>query len=575
MIRKIVVEDFRSLKRVEIPFEKDITVLVGENDSGKTSVVDILKVIFEGKSLENDDFYYGSQKVTIEAVIDGSTFLLEFSKNEEGIQSEILIELEDEYINKLNAELNSDDFELLNESEKRKKLMNYAAILGVDFRSNIGTETLKDRTLEKLKEILDNGIRNIKSNIPDKNTYFLDGKHFEDISVFFKEMFFKEMRKEIWNEKIGEKTIEAIIMEKLENYSKALTAQIEKRGIKDKIKDYLPELTEIIIRPTFEPQIMNIGVNVQFLEGTSEISIEKKGDGTKRRVTMALLEYEKSLGENGPSLFVFDEPDTHLHVRAQVELLDIIHQFCDDGKQVIIATHSPFIMNSVKPKQIRLLSLEDRITKLTPISSDENIEWTLRSLGVENVHLFFSRNLVVVEGDTEEVFVPLIYEKLYGKNLHSNLIRVINRKGITDVPRFAEVLSEFVKPESIFILIDNDADPKTEELVRRLNIPSENIFKIGYKEFEDAFEPEIIFDSWKEFIESKGHCAGNSWTTDNIRQRKEKCTKGKAKFSKTLRGLNADCQVRMTKRALGEALARHCKEQELPKEICKLLQKLQ
>jgi len=68
---------------------------------------------------------------------------------------------------------------------------------------------------------------------------------------------------------------------------------------------------------------------------------------------MALLEYKNLTETEISSLYVFDEPDTHLHVKAQVELLEIIRKFNDSNKQVIITTHSPFIMNAVKPNQIR------------------------------------------------------------------------------------------------------------------------------------------------------------------------------------------------------------------------------
>jgi predicted ATP-dependent endonuclease of OLD family len=66
VIRKIAVKNFRSLKDVVIDFEEDITVLVGENDSGKTSVVEVLKILFDNKSVEIDDFSYGKDEIYIE-----------------------------------------------------------------------------------------------------------------------------------------------------------------------------------------------------------------------------------------------------------------------------------------------------------------------------------------------------------------------------------------------------------------------------------------------------------------------------------------------------------------------------
>lgn len=332
-------------------------------------------------------------------------------------------------------------FDLLADGDKRERLISYARVLGIQFRSNIGTDTLKDRVVNRVDDLLESGDV-IEGNLPNYNIYFLDGKHFESISKFFQEVFFKEKSRDIWYEEVKEgRTIEDIIREKLDEYAENLKTEIEERGIKDKLKSFLPELTEISVKPVFEPRDINIGVEVQLLEEDGrKISVEKKGDGTKRRITMALLEYKKAKEEE-PSFYVFDEPDTHLHVKAQVELLNIIRQFNEGGKQVIIATHSPFIMNSVKPRQIRLLLLKDGETKIKPISTSRDVEWTLRGLGIENVNLFFSRRILIVEGETEEMFIPLIYEKLFGSSLYSILVKVINRKGITDVPRFAEVLS--------------------------------------------------------------------------------------------------------------------------------------
>lgn len=222
---------------MEIPFEKDITILVGENDSGKTSIIDVLKVIFENKSVEPDDFYYGTEKILIEIEIDELAFILEFTKYEETIQSRTMVKLDNKYLKKLEVELDSDDFKSLTEEEKRNRLVNHANILGVEFKGNIGTPRLKERTLTRIEELLNSKNKSIEGSIPDRNVYFLDGKHFEDISIFFREMFFKEIRKEIWNERIEEMTIEDIIIEKLENYSETLKIQIEKKGIKDKLKD--------------------------------------------------------------------------------------------------------------------------------------------------------------------------------------------------------------------------------------------------------------------------------------------------------------------------------------------------
>ncbi len=575
MIRQIKIANFRSLKNVEIGLENDLTALVGENDSGKTSIIDALKIIFENKDPEIDDFYWGTDEIHIEVEVNDMSFIKKFSKDSNNnIQSKTMVRFDREFLERIREDVNSDDFDLLADGDKREKLISYASVLGVQFRSNIGTDTLKDRVVNRIDEHIESG-DSTEGNIPNYNIYFLDGKHFESISRFFQEVFFKEKSRDIWYEEVKEgRTIEDIIREKLEEYAENLKTEIEERGIKDKLKSFLRELTEISVNPIFEPKGINIGVEVQLLEEDGrKISVEKKGDGTKRRITMALLEYKKAKEEE-PSFYVFDEPDTHLHVKAQVELLSIIRQFNESEKQVVITTHSPFIMNSVKPRQIRLLSLENGETKIKPISTSKDVEWTLRSLGIENVNLFFSRRILIVEGDTEETFIPLIYEKLSGNNLYSVLVKVINRKGITNVPRFAEILSEFVKPEDIFILVDNDADEETKSIIEELEIPEENVFVVGHKEFEDAFKTEIIYMAWKRFVENRGKEIGEEWTIENIERLREECIKDGKKLSEKLRSLNKGCLESMKKTKLARALAEYCEREHLPDKINELLGKL-
>jgi len=560
---------------VEIHLEDDLTVLVGENDSGKTSIVDALKIMFEDKEAEIDDFYGDTYEIRIEVELSDRSFIKEFSKdNDNNIQSKNMVRFSHEFLERIREDINSDDFNLLLEGDKRVRLISYAHTLGIPFRANIGTDTLKDRIVENIQELMSNEDA-IEGNIPIYNIYFLDGKHFESISEFFQEIFFKEKSREIWHEEVEEgRTIEDLIKKNLDEYTKKLKTEIEEKGIKDKLKSFLPELTEISVKPIFEPRSINIGVEVQLLEDEDrKIRVEKKGDGTKRRITMALLEYEKAKEEE-PSLYVFDEPDTHLHVKAQVDLLNIVRQFNKGEKQVIIVTHSPFIMNSVKPRQIRLLSLEHGKTKIKPISTSEDVEWTLKSLGIENINLFFSRKILLVEGETEERFISLIYEKLFDSSLYSILVKVINRKSITDVPRFAEVLSKFVKPEGIFILIDNDAEEETNDIIKKLKIPEENVFVVGRKEFEDAFEAEVIYGAWKRFIENKGKEIGEEWTIEHIKRLRDECIESGEKFSEKLRNLNKGCLESMKKPKFAQALAEYCERDDLPEEISKLLERL-
>ena len=146
---------------------------------------------------------------------------------------------------------------------------------------------------------------------------------------------------------------------------------------------------------------------------------------------MALLEYKKEEKidnkEDQIQLYILDEPDTHLHVRAQLELFNILKDFSNNGRQVIIATHSPFIINAVKPKQIRLVYQPvSNESKIKALSDDRDLSDTiLRELGIENTYLYFSKYILLVEGEIEEAFIPKIYQK-FNISTNSDLIKIIN-----------------------------------------------------------------------------------------------------------------------------------------------------
>jgi len=279
-----------------------------------------------------------------------------------------------------------------------------------------------------------------------------------------------------------------------------VTTQIQDRGIIAKLKIFLPELTEVKVEPIFHARDLNVDAKVKFLENGNEISIDNKGDGTKRRMTMALLEFKKEqslIPNDDQTIYLLDEPDTHLHVKAQLELIETVDGFSTAGNQVILTTHSPFVVNAVKPSQIRLLVRNNGSSTLRSLSADPSYSTKiLRALGIENTHLFFSRKLVIVEGETEEQFLPAQYLKQTDHTLSSGLIKVINVRGVQNIVGFALAILELHDPTQIFILCDNDASPELQELIDKLNIPINQKFKIGIKEFENAFKSMALNATW-------------------------------------------------------------------------------
>ncbi|MEY8758959.1 AAA family ATPase [Chryseobacterium sp. MD-1] len=100
------------------------------------------------------------------------------------------------------------------------------------------------------------------------------------------------------------------------------------------------------------------------------------------------------------SLILYDEPETHLHPNAVVELMNTLYDLVNEFESFcIIATHSPIVIRELFSKNVYILEREDNI----PV---------IRRIGIES----FGENLGVL---TEEVFgdrgVPKQYKKILSK----------------------------------------------------------------------------------------------------------------------------------------------------------------
>lgn len=55
-ISKLKIENYRNLDGVAISFDEDVTYIVGENNLGKTNVLDLLNTIFNQAMISEEDF---------------------------------------------------------------------------------------------------------------------------------------------------------------------------------------------------------------------------------------------------------------------------------------------------------------------------------------------------------------------------------------------------------------------------------------------------------------------------------------------------------------------------------------
>lgn len=108
------------------------------------------------------------------------------------------------------------------------------------------------------------------------------------------------------------------------------------------------------------------------------------------------------------SLILFDEPDANIHEGRKQQLYSLFFEYCKFDRQMIVATHSPILAQLVKEKELIMLELEDgKSTVLT----DDKIEKIKKLSGTswdvigQGMMLKSKRPLVVFEGKTDIKYV--------------------------------------------------------------------------------------------------------------------------------------------------------------------------
>jgi putative ATP-dependent endonuclease of OLD family len=149
--------------------------------------------------------------------------------------------------------------------------------------------------------------------------------------------------------------------------------------------------------------------------------------------------------QDGLPLLLIEEPEAHLHPQRQLRLMEFLESATKaEGDrravQVIVTTHSPNLASKISLKNLVLLqgqrafSLNEEETELAA----GDYRFLERFLDVTKANLFFARGLLIVEGDSEAILLPTL-AALLGHDLTEHGVSIVNVGGV-GLRRYSRIL---------------------------------------------------------------------------------------------------------------------------------------
>ena len=155
------------------------------------------------------------------------------------------------------------------------------------------------------------------------------------------------------------------------------------------------------------------------------------------------------------SVVLIEEPENHLSFSSLTILLSKLAAQCAD-KQVLIATHSAFVLNRLGLKSTILVNGESAVF-LSELPEDTQ-SYFQRLSGYDTLRLILAKRSILVEGPSDELVIQKAYQQQHGKTAAADGVDVQSVNGLS-FPRFLDIAQLLTR--NVTVVTDNDGDFET------------------------------------------------------------------------------------------------------------------
>ncbi|MEE3953494.1 ATP-dependent nuclease [Peribacillus frigoritolerans] len=173
-----------------------------------------------------------------------------------------------------------------------------------------------------------------------------------------------------------------------------------------------------------------------------------KGEQSSIKMKMALESELEKL-----SVIMIEEPENHLSYANMNKLISSIKER-NVGKQVILTTHSSFILNKLDISKMILLHSNKTVMTFDNLDS-ETKKFFMKLPGYDTLRIILCKKVILVEGPSDELIVQRAYKDLYKKLPIEDGVDIFCVDALS-FKRFLDLSIGLKKP--IYVITDNDGD---------------------------------------------------------------------------------------------------------------------
>lgn len=350
-----------------------LNVLIGENGNGKTAFLEAINYTNQssyasGNRLQVHDF--NDYRKPIKVTVSTNDFVCKMAAPYMGCT----------------FDCDGITFQAKNRDRKSAgKLLSSPFSISTSFKTKRSTYNKKNgndsgKVIPSLHKIFSNS--NIENN--ELNVFYFDKNRSRQLSVGTYKTTFERICEDL-NWKFIKNIQAADVKELLDNvsgeyFSNVMSIAQKGTGSKlaDEMKDYFGQdqyaNLQIDLLDLLHP-FRNAFFSIRDKDTLTQISPRNLGSGIEIILTLLLLRSIASVSKGG-IVYLLDEPELHLHPKAQEKLVDLMMDESKD-KQIIVSTHSPYLIKGCMQPTVNKLILRRNDQDEIEVDDVNSANWGL------------------------------------------------------------------------------------------------------------------------------------------------------------------------------------------------------